>query len=70
MALRLDERTVAAGEDTLAAWWRDTANGSLEARDRLILHYAPLVKYGAGRLRSVLPHSVGAPTWSRRGCSA
>ncbi|WP_199522413.1 RNA polymerase sigma factor WhiG [Geodermatophilus marinus] len=52
---RLDE----AGDDTLAELWsryvvdRDTA-----LRDRLILHYAPLVKYVAGRVGSGLPAHV------------
>ncbi|MGY1711812.1 RNA polymerase sigma factor WhiG [Geodermatophilus sp. SYSU D00758] len=52
---RLDE----ASDDTLAEMWsryvvdRDTA-----LRDRLILHYAPLVKYVAGRVGSGLPAHV------------
>ena len=47
------------GEDTdalLAALWNDyVANRDAALRDRLILHYAPLVKYVAGRVGSGLP---------------
>jgi len=45
--------------DELAALWaefKDTA--SLQARERLILHYAPLVKYVASRVATGLPASV------------
>jgi RNA polymerase sigma factor FliA len=47
-----------AGEDTQALWleYRRTKNKAL--RDRLILTYAPLVKYVAGRLGSGLPAHV------------
>src|SRR5215213_3583718 len=51
-----------SGEDTdalLAELWNDYV-GSRDAglRDRLILHYAPLVKYVAGRVGSGLPAHV------------
>jgi RNA polymerase sigma factor for flagellar operon FliA len=40
--------------------WADykQAGGSAKARDQLILHYAPLVKYVASRLATGLPHNV------------
>jgi RNA polymerase sigma factor for flagellar operon FliA len=39
--------------------WRDfKEDGSAPAKDRLIVHYAPLVKYVAGRLGAGLPPSV------------
>ena len=39
--------------------WQDfKETGSSSARERLILHYAPLVKYVAGRLGAGLPQSV------------
>ncbi|MEU4608233.1 FliA/WhiG family RNA polymerase sigma factor [Kribbella sp. NPDC023972] len=39
-------------------WLEYKAKGAPEVRDRLILQYAPLVKYVAGRIRSGLPESV------------
>jgi RNA polymerase sigma factor for flagellar operon FliA len=46
-AVALDER------------WRDFKdNASKSAREQLILHYAPLVKYVAGRIGAGLPQSV------------
>jgi RNA polymerase sigma factor for flagellar operon FliA len=42
--------------DELWLRWKEAADP--EARDRLLLHYAPLVKFVAGRLRSELPASV------------
>jgi RNA polymerase sigma factor FliA len=39
-------------------WTEYKAKGDPEVRDRLILQYAPLVKYVAGRIRSGLPESV------------
>ena len=39
-------------------WSGYKATGDPAVRDRLILHYAPLVKYVAGRIRSGLPASV------------
>jgi RNA polymerase sigma factor FliA len=39
--------------------WADyKANGTQEARDRLILHYSPLVKYVAGRVSVGLPQNI------------
>src|SRR5688500_15394695 len=54
----IDERE----DDTDAAiaqlWARYVDDRSPELRDRLILHYAPLVKYVAGRVGSGLPAHV------------
>ncbi len=45
----------------LAELWRDFgAERTQDLRDRLVLHYAPLVKYVAGRLGSGLPPHVDA----------
>jgi RNA polymerase sigma factor for flagellar operon FliA len=38
--------------------WKAFRDGSATARDRLVLHYAPLVKFVAGRLAAGLPSSV------------
>ena len=39
--------------------WADyKASGSREARDRLIVHYSPLVKYVAGRVSVGLPQNI------------
>ena len=47
------------GEHELAELWeRFKASGDPEAREGLILHYAPLVKFVAGRLRAGLPRNV------------
>ena len=47
-----------AGEDTHALWVEFRQSGDQALRDRLILTYAPLVKYVAGRLGSGLPAHV------------
>jgi RNA polymerase sigma factor for flagellar operon FliA len=47
-----------AGEDTQALWLQFRRTGEKPVRDRLILTYAPLVKYVAGRLGSGLPAHV------------
>jgi RNA polymerase sigma factor for flagellar operon FliA len=47
-----------AGEDTHALWVEFRQSGDQGIRDRLILTYAPLVKYVAGRLGSGLPAHV------------
>jgi RNA polymerase sigma factor for flagellar operon FliA len=45
--------------DELAALWAEfKATASPQARERLILHYAPLVKYVASRVATGLPASV------------
>ena len=47
-----------AGEDTLSLWREYRRSKDKALRDRLILTYAPLVKYVAGRLGSGLPAHV------------
>jgi len=49
---------VAGAEDTQALWRRFKQSNDQGLRDRLILTYAPLVKYVAGRLGSGLPAHV------------
>ena len=41
-----------------ALWEVFKASGDADARERLILHYSPLVKYVAGRVGAGLPRSV------------
>jgi RNA polymerase sigma factor FliA len=46
-------------EDALDAAWRSYKHdASPQARDRLILHYSPLVKYVAGRVAVGLPSNI------------
>ena len=47
-----------AAEDTTALWREYRRTGDKTIRDRLILSYAPLVKFVAGRLGSGLPAHV------------
>ena len=45
--------------DAITKLWDDfKATGSLEDRNRLVVHYSPLVKYVAGRLSAGLPNSI------------
>ncbi len=45
--------------DVVAEIWREyKESGSLTARERLILHYSPLVKFVAGRVAAGLPQNV------------
>ena len=54
---KADEKAAAAA--IVAALWDDyKANGTKEARERLILHYSPLVKFVAGRVAAGLPQNV------------
>ena len=47
------------GGDAVAELWREyKEHETSEARERLILHHAPLVKFVAGRVASGLPQSV------------
>ena len=47
------------GDDAVAELWREyKQHQTPEARERLILHYAPLVKFVAGRVASGLPQNV------------
>lgn len=48
----------ATAELVASLWAEYKANGTVEARERLILNYAPLVKFVAGRVAAGLPHSV------------
>lgn len=48
----------AAAADAADLWEAYKATGDRHARERLILQYAPLVKYVASRVASGLPHSV------------
>lgn len=41
-----------------ALWERFKRDGDKDARDRLVVHFSPLVKFVAGRVRSGLPPSV------------
>jgi len=52
------DRLGAVLEDVEAAWREFKAAGSRELRERLILHYAPLVTSVAGRVGMRLPSSV------------
>src|SRR6187455_1083864 len=47
-----------SGGDTQTLWQDYRATGDQAARDRLILTYAPLVKFVAGRLGASLPSHV------------
>jgi RNA polymerase sigma factor FliA len=49
---------VAPADDTQTLWRRFKSTGDKDVRDRLILTYAPLVKFVAGRLGSGLPAHV------------
>lgn len=45
--------------DVVAELWREyKARATPEARERLILHYSPLVKFVAGRVAAGLPQSI------------
>src|SRR4051794_38846929 len=47
-------------DDALAAIWHGfKSSGDVDSRERLILHYAPLVKYVASRVATGLPASGG-----------
>lgn len=44
--------------DAIDFWRAYKKSGDLEARNRLVMRYSPLVKYVAGRIRPGLPNSV------------
>ena len=49
----------------IAELWRDyKEGGTSDARERLILHYSPLVKFVAGRVAAGLPRTSSSPTSS------
>lgn len=50
---------MAASEQDVQRWWCEFKNnGDPEARERLIVHYAPLVKYVSGRVAMGLPPNI------------
>jgi RNA polymerase sigma factor for flagellar operon FliA len=51
VALELDERVE-------ELWWKYAATRDQQMRDRLIVHYSPLVKFVASRLAAGLPQNV------------
>ena len=57
-----DTTTVSAQADAaevVAALWREyKEDGGADARERLILHYSPLVKFVAGRVAAGLPQNI------------
>jgi RNA polymerase sigma factor FliA len=53
-----DTEVQAKPDELVALWTEFKATASGEARERLILHYAPLVKYVASRVATGLPASV------------
>jgi RNA polymerase sigma factor for flagellar operon FliA len=55
----LDERAKAEADRAIAALWAEyKATGDRAQRDRLILHYSPLVKYVAGRVGVGMPSTI------------
>jgi len=55
---RKSEQDPAPKDTATPLWLEYKANHSADAREKLILHYSPLVKYVAGRVSSGLPPSV------------
>ncbi|HWC13425.1 MAG TPA: RNA polymerase sigma factor WhiG [Actinomycetota bacterium] len=55
---RASDQTVAVADSVGDAWAAYKEQGSSEARDRLILHFSPLVKYVAGRVAVGLPANI------------
>ena len=45
-------------DELIEIWRQYKEEGTQEAREKLILHYAPLVKYVAGRVSSGLPANI------------
>jgi RNA polymerase sigma factor FliA len=56
----MDSDDIAADDAAIVAalWSEYKGSGAREARDRLILHYSPLVKYVAGRVSTGLPQNI------------
>jgi len=53
--------TAAPADDRLAKQWEEfRATGDMAVRNQLVMQYAPLVKYVAGRMRTRLPDTVHA----------
>ena len=59
-----------AGDETQDLWREYTKTKDQGTRDRLILTYAPLVKYVAGRLAAASRPMSTRTTSSRTACSA
>jgi RNA polymerase sigma factor FliA len=53
-----DDAATTEARELDALWEEFKSSGAQQARERLILHYAPLVKYVAGRLGAGLPQTV------------
>ncbi len=54
-----DPPNVEDAASVVAELWDDyKTSGSRDARDRLIIHYSPLVKFVAGRVAAGLPHNI------------
>jgi RNA polymerase sigma factor for flagellar operon FliA len=53
-----DDITDAAAAAVADLWADYKSNGTRDARERLILHYSPLVKFVAGRVAAGLPQSI------------
>ena len=72
MAVETTETTEHVPREELGEIWRQyKASGDRALRDRLILTYAPLVKYVAGQARLVAAAARrGGRPRSRTGCSA
>ncbi|WP_235926013.1 FliA/WhiG family RNA polymerase sigma factor [Actinokineospora pegani] len=63
-----DNRTADDVEAGIVALWRAYGRGGDQAlRDRLVLHYAPLVKYVAGRVGTGLPAHVDVSDLTQSG---
>ncbi|MFZ4515443.1 MAG: RNA polymerase sigma factor WhiG [Acidimicrobiia bacterium] len=59
MRRRIPVAEIEVSPAAVADLWRAyKSDGTPDARDRLILHYSPLVKFVAGRVASGLPHNV------------
>ena len=56
------------GEDLEQIWQEFRATREAGLRNRLVLQYAPLVKYVAGRMRTRMPESVDPTTWCPTAC--
>lgn len=55
----MTEEQATKDQDAILELWREfKAKGSPELRDKLILHYSPLVKYVAGRIYVKVPPNV------------
>src|SRR5206468_1646571 len=58
MMVRATKAAAPVSEELMDLWREFKATASPTARERLILHYAPLVKYVAGRVATGLPATV------------